>query len=291
MHLTAPKVAPPGHAESYNPSEEYLPTPEELNQWEQMDVKDRPHGLLVPQKFTSLRAVGAYEHSVRESFERCLDLYLCPRVMKRRFNIDPETLVQSLPKPSDLRPFPTALCLTYETPYEEEEEDVSKRPQGTNIMSTPASLRKIYNDLDPIKSQNDAKAKEIISGDMTTNILPPNTSLKQDIRHEAVKKFGNENLHNISKNSDGHEKAGKGKVRVSSSTAKENQPVQVQFKEKSLITVRHSLGSEGAALFSTAFPAMVLPTTNSEKITAAMDLEIRRLVLSSFGGVSAKTRL
>jgi ribosome biogenesis protein ERB1 len=89
MHLPAPKVAPPGHAESYNPSEEYLPTPEELKQWEQMDVKDRPHGLLIPQKFTSLRAVGAYEHSVRESFERCLDLYLCPRVMKRRLNIDP----------------------------------------------------------------------------------------------------------------------------------------------------------------------------------------------------------
>jgi len=89
MHLPAPKVAPPGHAESYNPSEEYLPTPEELKQWEQMDVKDRPYGLLIPQKFTSLRAVGAYEHSVRESFERCLDLYLCPRVMKRRLNIDP----------------------------------------------------------------------------------------------------------------------------------------------------------------------------------------------------------
>lgn len=89
MHLAAPKVAPPGHAESYNPSDEYLPTHEELLQWEEMDVKDRPHGLLVPKKFSSLRAVGSYEHSVRESFERCLDLYLCPRVMKRRLNIDP----------------------------------------------------------------------------------------------------------------------------------------------------------------------------------------------------------
>ena len=89
QHIAAPKVPPPGHAESYNPSEEYLPTQQDLEQWKDMDVQDRPYGLLIPQKFKSLRAVGAYEHSVRERFERCLDLYLCPRVMKRRLNIDP----------------------------------------------------------------------------------------------------------------------------------------------------------------------------------------------------------
>jgi len=89
MQLIAPKVPPPGHAESYNPSEEYLPTEEELKQWSEMDVKNRPYGLLIPKKFSSLRAVGAYEHSVREAFERCLNLYLAPRAMKRRLNIDP----------------------------------------------------------------------------------------------------------------------------------------------------------------------------------------------------------
>jgi ribosome biogenesis protein ERB1 len=30
MHVAAPKVAPPGHAESYNPPSEYLPSEEEL---------------------------------------------------------------------------------------------------------------------------------------------------------------------------------------------------------------------------------------------------------------------
>jgi ribosome biogenesis protein ERB1 len=116
QHLAAPKLAPPSHAESYNPAEEYLPTEEETKEWAEMDVKDRPHGLLIPKKFSNLRSVGAYEHAVRERFERCLDLYLCPRTLKRRLNIDPESLVPSLPKASDLRPFPTSLAIRYDTP-------------------------------------------------------------------------------------------------------------------------------------------------------------------------------
>ena len=64
----------------------------------------------MPKRHDTLRAVGAYEHAVKERFERCLDLYLCPRAMKRRLNIDPESLVPKLPDPKDLKPFPNALC-------------------------------------------------------------------------------------------------------------------------------------------------------------------------------------
>ncbi|KAL7574974.1 hypothetical protein ACA910_010793 [Epithemia clementina (nom. ined.)] len=116
QHIAAPKAPPPGHAESYVPPEEYLPTEEEKKQWEDLEPKDRPHGLLVPKKFPNLRSVGAYEHYVREAFERCLDLYLCPRAMKRRLNIDPESLVPRLPKSGDLKPFPNAKCVEYLTP-------------------------------------------------------------------------------------------------------------------------------------------------------------------------------
>jgi ribosome biogenesis protein ERB1 len=118
QHIAAPKMSPPGHIESYVPPDEYLPSEKEVKEWEEMDPKDRPHGLMIPKKFPNLRSVGAYEHSVREAFERCLDLYLCPRVMKRRLNIDPESLVPKLPKASDLRPFPTAKCVEYKTPYD-----------------------------------------------------------------------------------------------------------------------------------------------------------------------------
>jgi ribosome biogenesis protein ERB1 len=59
--------------------------------------------------------VGAYADMCKERFERCLDLYLCPRAFKRRLNIDPESLVPRLPRPRDLRPFPNELCLTFGT--------------------------------------------------------------------------------------------------------------------------------------------------------------------------------
>ncbi|EJK44968.1 hypothetical protein THAOC_36448, partial [Thalassiosira oceanica] len=120
QHMPAPKVPPPGHAFSYNPPEEYLPNEEELKEWEELDPEDRPYGRFVPKKFDNLRSVGAYEHSVKERFERCLDLYLCPRAMKRRLNIDPESLVPRLPRASDLRPFPTARVVEYTVPGREE---------------------------------------------------------------------------------------------------------------------------------------------------------------------------
>lgn len=34
-----------------------------------------------------------YPNFIKDLFERCLDLYLCPRVRKKRMFIDPETLV------------------------------------------------------------------------------------------------------------------------------------------------------------------------------------------------------
>ncbi len=33
LHVPAPKMALPGHAESYNPPEEYLPDEEEIKEW------------------------------------------------------------------------------------------------------------------------------------------------------------------------------------------------------------------------------------------------------------------
>lgn len=139
QHMPAPKVPPPGHAFSYNPPGEYLPTEEELKEWEDMDPSDRPYGHFIPKKFDNLRSVGAYEHSVKERFERCLDLYLCPRAMKRRLNIDPESLVPQLPKASDLRPFPTTKCIEYCVPGKQDEAVVvrclSVSPDGQFLVS------------------------------------------------------------------------------------------------------------------------------------------------------------
>ncbi|CAB1100485.1 unnamed protein product [Ectocarpus sp. CCAP 1310/34] len=112
MHIPAPKIPLPGHAESYRPPKEYLLTEEEQKQWEEMDPSERPTNF-IPKSFDSLREVGAYGGFVKERFERCLDLYLCPRAFKRRLNIDPESLVPRLPRPRELKPFPNALCVEY----------------------------------------------------------------------------------------------------------------------------------------------------------------------------------
>ncbi|KAE8910517.1 Ribosome biogenesis protein [Phytophthora fragariae] len=111
-HVQAPKMPLPGHIESYNPPDEYLFTKAERRAWEEAEPDDRETNF-IPKKFKSLREVCGYSGFVRERFERCLDLYLAPRVNKRKLNIDPESLVPELPKPQDLRPFPNTLALVF----------------------------------------------------------------------------------------------------------------------------------------------------------------------------------
>lgn len=57
--------------------------------WEQQDPVDRKYQF-VPRKFSSLRQVPAYSRFIHERFERCLDLYLCPRQRKMRVTDTPE---------------------------------------------------------------------------------------------------------------------------------------------------------------------------------------------------------
>ena len=111
-HMPAPKLPLPGHAESYNPPSEYIMTDKERQEQEELDPEDRKHNF-TPEQFSCLRHVPGYDNFIKERFERCLDLYLCPRKMKKRLNIDPESLVPEVPKPNELKPFPNSLCLQY----------------------------------------------------------------------------------------------------------------------------------------------------------------------------------
>ena len=67
----------------------------------------------LPKKFSNLRQVPSYKRFINERFDRCLDLYLCPRQRKMRMNINPEDLLPKLPKPRDLQPFPTTESILY----------------------------------------------------------------------------------------------------------------------------------------------------------------------------------
>lgn len=128
MNLRAPKVAPPTNDESYNPPAEYLFTEEEKQKWLEASPVDRETNYM-PQQYRSLRHVPGYQESVRERFERCLDLYLAPRVRHHKLNIDPESLIPELPSPQDLRPFPIR-CLTVYSGHVGRVRTISADPLG-----------------------------------------------------------------------------------------------------------------------------------------------------------------
>jgi ribosome biogenesis protein ERB1 len=112
QRLPPPKIRLPGHAESYNPPPEYLPTDEEAKQWLSTPDSERRRHFL-PQKYACLRHVPMYQRFVRERYDRCLDLYLCPRMPRKDKKIDPKMLLPELPRPRDLRPFPYRMALEY----------------------------------------------------------------------------------------------------------------------------------------------------------------------------------
>lgn len=133
MQIPAPKMKLPGHEESYNPPPEYLPTEEENKAWEEMDPEDRPRNFL-PRKYGSLLHVPAYKNFVQERFDRCLDLYMCPRQRKMRIQVNPEELIPKIPKPRDLHPYPTTESILFKG-HEGLVRCISIEPQGQWMAS------------------------------------------------------------------------------------------------------------------------------------------------------------
>ena len=133
MNIPAPKLPPPGYDESYHPPPEYLPDPSEKKAWEEADEEDRDKEFL-PTNHESLRKVPGYDKFLKEKFERCLDLYLAPRVRRNKLNIDPESLLPKLPSPEELRPFPTT-CATIFRGHEGRVRSLAVDPTGVWLAS------------------------------------------------------------------------------------------------------------------------------------------------------------
>ena len=110
--LPAPKMPLPGHGESYRPPEEYLFTEEEKAEWLAGDYSTRK-STFIPESFGCLRRVPWYASFITERFSRCLDLYTVPRMLKKKMNVSPDSLLPKLPQISDLRPFPSSLSVEY----------------------------------------------------------------------------------------------------------------------------------------------------------------------------------
>lgn len=133
MNIPAPKLPPPGYEESYHPPPEYLPDQEEKKAWEEADEEDKDKDFL-PTNHDSLRKVPGYERFIKEKFERCLDLYLAPRVRRSKLNIDPESLLPTLPSPEELKPFPSGCGVVYKG-HEGRVRSVAIDPSGTLIAT------------------------------------------------------------------------------------------------------------------------------------------------------------
>ncbi len=134
--LPPPRVPLPGNAESYNPPEEYLFTEAEAAAWAKMDPADRPLNF-EPRKYPSLRRVPLYDPLIKERFERCLDLYLCPRAPSNKLDVAPESLIPQLPSPSELRPFPERLSVRF-VGHEARVHSISVDPKGCWLLSASA---------------------------------------------------------------------------------------------------------------------------------------------------------
>ena len=133
MNIPAPKLPPPGYEESYHPPPEYLPDKSEKQAWEEADDEDREKDFL-PTDHASLRKVPGYAELLKETFNRCLDLYLAPRVRRNKLNIDPESLLPKLPSPEELRPFPTT-CATLFRGHEGRVRSTAIDPSGIWLAS------------------------------------------------------------------------------------------------------------------------------------------------------------
>ena len=121
--IAAPKTKLPNHSESYNPPAEYLFDEKEEAAWRERQANpdiDEPFNAddYMPQKYSALRLVPGYARSLHERYTRCLDLFLCPRAIKNKININPDSLLPELPDPRDLRPFPTSKSINFATKSE-----------------------------------------------------------------------------------------------------------------------------------------------------------------------------
>jgi len=133
QQIKANKTPLPTHAESYRPPEEFLFDDEELKEWEELDEEERTISF-VPQRYDRMRHVPLFADGLKERFERCLDLYLCPRTIKRKMNVDPKKLVPKMPNPKDLRPFPTYNAMTMKG-HRKRVRSVSVHPGGQYVAS------------------------------------------------------------------------------------------------------------------------------------------------------------
>ncbi|KAF2368412.1 WD40 repeat [Trinorchestia longiramus] len=110
----APPSKLPTNSNSYNPPPEFLPTKYQLDWIRSKHVKQRAEiNNRLPKKYDSLRLVPNHKTYVMDVFNRCLDLYMSSRFAYKKIVGTSKDLLPELPRPRDLRPFPTKEALLF----------------------------------------------------------------------------------------------------------------------------------------------------------------------------------
>ncbi len=91
----APKRELPDTDLSYNPPDEILDNEGELKQ------------------HSALRKIPKYDKLLDENFDRCCDLVMGARVIKKKSDLKEEDILPNLPKPEELKPFPNKEAILF----------------------------------------------------------------------------------------------------------------------------------------------------------------------------------
>ncbi len=60
-----------------------------------------------------LRRIPRYDKLIEEELERCCDLFLSARTIRKKLDLKENDVLPDLPKPEELKPFPTKQCIVY----------------------------------------------------------------------------------------------------------------------------------------------------------------------------------
>ena len=90
---------------------------EQREQFEKNNIYNLPisedEKIFEAKQYDSLRKIPFYKDLLPENFYRMCDLFMSSRVIRKKKDIREEDLIPQLPKPEDLKPFPTMESIVY----------------------------------------------------------------------------------------------------------------------------------------------------------------------------------
>ena len=106
--FTAPKRELPDNEESYN------------------NAENKEGGIL--------RRIPRYDNLIEEELERCCDLFLSARTIRKKLDLKENEILPDLPKPEELKPFPTKESIVYKG-HESSIRSICCDPNGNVLIS------------------------------------------------------------------------------------------------------------------------------------------------------------